>query len=174
MDLEPVRDLYRHMTWGDAQVWTAVLASPQARADRPLRDLLHHVHLVQHIFLAAWRGTPLDEVTQRPAVAELTDALEWGRAYHEAVQPLTGSWTSADLAGPMPTAWVDLATRFAGPATTPITLGDSVLQAPLHSLHHRAQINMRLRDLGLEPPIVDYIYWVWLGRPAAEWPAASA
>ena len=44
-----------------------------------------------------------------------------------------------------------------------------MLQIPLHSLYHRGQVNARLREVGGEPPTVDYIAWMWLGRPAAEW-----
>jgi uncharacterized damage-inducible protein DinB len=46
-----------------------------------------------------------------------------------------------------------------------------MLQVALHSVHHRAQVSMRLRELAAAPPQVDYIDWLWRGRPAAEWPA---
>ena len=39
-----------------------------------------------------------------------------------------------------------------------------------HTGHHRAQANSRLRALGAEPPIIDYIAWLWLERPAPAWP----
>jgi len=39
----------------------------------------------------------------------------------------------------------------------------------LHSLYHRGQVNARLREVGGTPPLVDYIAWLWFGRPAAEW-----
>ena len=42
-----------------------------------------------------------------------------------------------------------------------------MLQVALHSMYHRGQINARLRDFGGNPPLVDFIAWVWLGRPAA-------
>jgi uncharacterized damage-inducible protein DinB len=54
------------------------------------------------------------------------------------------------------------------------TLGETMLQIASHSTHHRAQNNSQLRELGAKPPLVDYIAWLWSGRPDAEWPAASA
>ena len=33
------------------------------------------------------------------------------------------------------------------------------------------QINARLREIGGEPPLVDYIAWIWLGRPTVNWPS---
>jgi uncharacterized damage-inducible protein DinB len=41
---------------------------------------------------------------------------------------------------------------------------DHVLQAVLHSQHHRGQVSTRLRALGGAPPTVDYIIWK-KGRP---------
>ena len=44
------------------------------------------------------------------------------------------------------------------------------LHLALHTAHHRGQVNARLRELGAEPPLVDYIAWLWKGRPDAMWP----
>jgi uncharacterized damage-inducible protein DinB len=52
------------------------------------------------------------------------------------------------------------------------TIGQTATQLALHSSHHRGQINTRLRDAGAEPPLVDFIAWVWWGQPAAAWPAS--
>ena len=49
-----MRELARHMTWADASVWNAVLATREAASDSKIADTLHHIHLVQHIFLQAW------------------------------------------------------------------------------------------------------------------------
>jgi len=52
------------------------------------------------------------------------------------------------------------------PMTAP-TVGETVFQVVNHTTHHRAQVSVRLRGLGGEPPLVDYIAWVWFGRPPA-------
>jgi len=65
------------------------------------------------------------------------------------------------------------AKRYAKEEAAAATLGDTLLQVPMHSTYHRGQVNARIRELGGEPPLVDYIVWVWLGRPAAEWPYDS-
>lgn len=39
-------------------------------------------------------------------------------------------------------------------------LRDIVLQLNYHSILHRAEIGLRLRDQGFEPPHVDYIYYL--------------
>ena len=40
------------------------------------------------------------------------------------------------------------------------TLRDILLQLNYHSILHRAEIGLRLRDRGFEPPQVDYIYYL--------------
>jgi uncharacterized damage-inducible protein DinB len=49
------------------------------------------------------------------------------------------------------------------------TVGETAFQVVSHSTHHRAQANTRLRAVGGDPPLVDYIAWIWFGRPAAPW-----
>ena len=71
----------------------------------------------------------------------------------------------------MPLGWASLVKRALGRAPDVTSVGDTVLQVALHSMYHRGQINARLREAGGEPPLVDYIAWVWLGRPAASWPS---
>jgi uncharacterized damage-inducible protein DinB len=72
-----------------------------------------------------------------------------------------------------PTAlpWMDMVSAQLGRTLVVPTLAETLLQVPMHSMHHRGQINARLRELGNEPPLVDFIAWIWLGKPAAEWPA---
>ena len=56
---------------------------------------------------------------------------------------------------------------------TTTTVGETTLQVPMHTVYHRGQVNARVRALGGEPPLVDYIAWLWLGRPAPEWPVIA-
>jgi uncharacterized damage-inducible protein DinB len=45
----------------------------------------------------------------------------------------------------------------------------ALVQAAMHSQHHRGQNATRLRDLGGVPPTTDFILWYFKGQPAAEW-----
>ena len=56
-----------------------------------------------------------------------------------------------------------------GRPPVPIPFGDMVFQVASHSVHHRAQINRRIRELGGDPPFIDYVAWAWLGEPEADW-----
>lgn len=50
-----------------------------------------------------------------------------------------------------------------------VTVGESVVQLAILSAHHRGQAATRLSELGGSPPLNDFIYWIWSGRPEAEW-----
>jgi uncharacterized damage-inducible protein DinB len=49
------------------------------------------------------------------------------------------------------------------------TVAETMLQVAMHTTYHRGQLNKRLRELGGEPPLIDFIVWIWLGKPKAEW-----
>ncbi|MEW5978328.1 MAG: damage-inducible protein DinB [Acidobacteriota bacterium] len=171
MDTRTLLDLYKHMEWADSKVWAAVLASVEAKRDVPLRKLLYHLHKVQYAFLRTWRAEPRE--APYPTFEDLLPLSAWGRDYYRQGLAWVGAISAADLSQPMPLAWAGMVERKLGRAPDVTTLGDTALQVPLHSLYHRAQVNARLREIGGEPPLVDYIAWVWGGRPAPEWPVES-
>jgi uncharacterized damage-inducible protein DinB len=39
----------------------------------------------------------------------------------------------------------------------------------MHTQHHRGQLMTRLKDFGGDPKNVDWIIWLWKGRPEARW-----
>ena len=95
---------------------------------------------------------------------------QWGGEVHDAVQAHVGALDDAALEKPLVLPWAERLTRRFGRPPAATTLRDTMMQVPMHSAYHRGQVNTRLRELGAEPPLVDYIAWLWLGKPAAEWP----
>jgi uncharacterized damage-inducible protein DinB len=168
MNTNSLTDLYRHMEWADAAVWTSVLACESGPTDAKLREYLYHLHLVQRAFLRTWRGEPGE--TPYPTFDDAHSLMLWGRTYYGEAFTHLESLSDENLSEPMPVAWAAMVERRLGHAPEKTTIGETALQVALHSLYHRGQINARLRDAGGEPPLVDYIAWIWLGRPAAAWP----
>ena len=158
------------MEWADATVWTAVLASSDAKEDKKLRDYFYHLHMVQFAFLRTWRGEPRE--TPFPTFDETQALMRWGQTYYSAAFAHLGTLSNSALAEPMPVPWAAMVESRLGHKPGPTTIGDTALQVAMHSQYHRGQINARLRDLGGNPPLVDFIVWVWLGRPAATWPSS--
>jgi uncharacterized damage-inducible protein DinB len=66
---------------------------------------------------------------------------------------------------PVVMPWAEEAARQRGMTPRRPTLAETVFQVTSHSTYHRGQVNARLRAVGGEPPLVDYIAWIWFGRP---------
>jgi uncharacterized damage-inducible protein DinB len=167
-------ELYRHMEWADSSVWQAVRALPAAAAasDKRLHVLLYHIHMVQHAFVAAWRGVPADH-RQPEDFVDLAAIESWARSYYQDVFGRLATLTGADLARPLALPWAGMLVEYLGRQPGETTLGETVFQVTSHSTYHRGQVNVRLRDLGGEPPLVDYIAWLWFDRPAPVWAALA-
>ena len=167
-----IRDLYRHMEWADAAVWKAVLASDAARRDDSLRTTLAHLHGVQRAFLDGWTGRPI--AFAQPS--EFTDTMrvhEWAIAYYPSVRRHLDTLTDQQLDAVFVMPWVSQYEEHLGRTFEATTLGETLYQVVAHTNHHRGQVNTRLRALGAEPPLIDYIIWVYFGRSPAEWPSVS-
>jgi len=171
MNLTELRDLYRHMEWADALVWRAVHSSAEAAKDARLRELLYHVPLVQWAWLRAWRSEPPDMTF--PTFTELSELMLWGRSYYHEIFSHLENLTADGISKTMKLPWAEIVERELGRQPESISIGETMLQIPLHSQYHRGQINARLRTVGGEPPRVDYIVWVWLGRPQADWDSGT-
>jgi len=165
-----LRQLAAYMEWADATAWRAVLEAPAARADASLLDTMHHVHLVQHLFHQAWAGEPL-QVSERTPSQPPGALARWGRDAHRDIAAFLSTAREADLSFPFRMPWASRFEERAGRPAAAHTLEESVLQVVLHTQHHRGQLCARLRALGLEPPALDFIVWMWGGRPAPDWPA---
>ena len=171
MNLGSLIDLYRHMEWADAKVWSSVLASEGGQTDEKLRDYLYHLHVVQRAFLRTWRNEPRE--TPYPTFNDAQSLMQWGRTYYDEAFAHLETLSDEKLSERMPLPWASMVEQRIGRAPEITAKGETVLQVALHSLYHRGQINARLRSIGVEPPLLDYIAWVWLGRPAAAWPVVA-
>ena len=81
--------------------------------------------------------------------------------------------TDEQISQPAQLPWADIVERELGRKPKSLSLSEMMLQVPMHSQYHRGQINARLRAVGGEPARVDYIVWVWLARPEADWGLVS-
>ena len=174
MTLELLRELMQHMEWADAVVWSAVVADPRATEDRAVLDRLGHLHTVQHAFLQVWRDEPL-QFPEPAALAAPDDLRAWAREFYPQATIFLDTLDVQKLSASVVMPWADRLTAAVtgGPATGIPTLAETILQITAHSTYHRGQINARLRELGIEPPLTDFIAWIWFGRPEPDWPSAT-
>ena len=160
-----------HMEWADSTLWSAI--RPSEATDSKLFVCLHHIHLVQHAFLSLWRGEAL-ELPEPSTFADAAALAEWGREAHGDIQRFVATAESQTLERVLEIPWTEeLTARLRGPIAS-VSVQQSVLQVAMHSVHHRGQVALLLRDLEVKPPMFDFIVWLWRGRPQAEWPEPGA
>lgn len=166
--LETLHQLYRHMEWADSMVWAAALERPEAAADSALRERLYHIHIVQRAFLKVWKGEALMPLSS-DHFTDLASLLEWTRdSYAELNEYITGLG-DMDLARPVVMPWIEMFEARIGRKADVPTFHETLLQVAMHSTYHRGQVSTRLRELGGEPPLTDFIVWVWRGKPQPDW-----
>ena len=165
------RDLFGHMEWADAEVWRVARALPNAFDDERLMRLFMHLHAVQHAFFGMWHDTPADP-EHLYAKRTPDELLAFARSYYPRAAELIAA-SESRLGDTVHMPWLAQFEQQLGRSLNQPTLADTFVQVPMHSAYHRGQINTRIRELGGEPPLVDYIAWIWFGRPAAEWPSPS-
>ena len=95
----------------------------------------------------------------------------WARPYYSEALIFTARLNDESLARLVPDSLIKRAEEGLGPGLTTPSIGDTALQVLTHSTYHRGQISTRLRELGCDPPLTEYFVWVWIGKPAAVWPA---
>ena len=161
-------EAFRHMEWADATVWAAV---PRAVApDTRLRHLLVHVHTVQRVFHMAWTGGQKGDALRAPdSFATLDEVRAWARPVDGDLASFVSAVDESRLSAPFEMPWARQIEAQLGRPPGVSTLADTCFQVASHSTYHRGQVNARLREIGAEPPLVDYIAWIWFGRPVAAW-----
>jgi uncharacterized damage-inducible protein DinB len=155
-----LRDLMGHAEWANAVFFHTWGKSP-ARDHEELRHRVKHIIGVQSGFLMTLRG---EAATMPPDGPPPTyDELK-ARAVscHAGLRDFTAGLKSGDLERTVRIPW------FPDPPCI-ITVAQALVQAGMHSQHHRGQCMTRLKDFGGEPKNVDWIIWLWKNKPAARW-----
>jgi uncharacterized damage-inducible protein DinB len=156
------------MEWADATVWRTIGECAAAADDKVLHDRLYHIHATQHAFLTAWRGEKLVFGSSEDYPG-LDAVRQYARDFYAVAPAHVASLAPEAVEKDVILPWSGYFAKRAGFEARPSTLGETLLQLPSHSTYHRGQVNIRLRELGATPPLVDFIAWVWFGKPAAEW-----
>jgi uncharacterized damage-inducible protein DinB len=167
--LDKLKDSYNHMYWADAKIWETVLSIPQAENHDKLKKLLFHLHLTQNAFYRIWSDLPM-EFPKQAEFKSLTELAQWAFNNIELLQSFITKLNEEDLDKIINIPWVKHSEKHLGVKAADINLAETMFQVIDHSTYHRGQANSLIRLLESAPPQVDYIIWVWLGKPEAEWP----
>jgi len=167
-----LKELFSHMSWADAKVWDTVLSLQDAEKDKKLKLMLYHYHVTKRAFYVIWKDLPL-EFQELSEFENLQAIANWASTYPALIQPFLEDLKEEDLNRIIKIPWSDRLEKIIGKKPAAANLAETMIQVATHSSYHRGQVNSRIRELNGEPPLVDFIAWVWLGKPAAVWPTTG-
>lgn len=166
------RKLINHMEWADAQIWMSVLNLPSLEHDEWIKERLHHYHSTQWAYGQILLKLPII-IPELNSFPDIRSIGFWARRFYKEMSVRFIGLNETELQQNVEFPWVAQVVKQLG-SITPATVGESILQLVLHSTHHRGQAAMYLRQVGAEPPMTDFIAWIWMQCPAPEWGILSA
>lgn len=159
--LAHLRDLLAHAEWANAVFFHAWAKSP-ARDHEEMRRRAAHLLGVQQGFLHVLRGEPPGFPPDGPPPS-FDELRAWAPACHAGLRDFAAALAPEGLGRVVRIPW------FGTEPPCDITAAEALVQVAMHSQHHRGQLMTRLKDHGGEPKNVDWIIWLWKGRPAGRW-----
>jgi uncharacterized damage-inducible protein DinB len=151
---ELLQDLARHQAWADEAHWKAFHENSKLLEDSEIQKRLNHMVSSLRMLTTLARGETPDPVgmTSTEPVEQLEAAVSKANgAIIEAINTVNLGKMISLPRGPK------------GPWEAPA--GVLLLQAITHGQHHRGQNASRMRQLGVTPPMTDFVIWYAIGRP---------
>jgi uncharacterized damage-inducible protein DinB len=107
--------------------------------------------------------------TDPSAFPDLDSVRAFAATYYDSARVFIEQVEPHRLDATIALPWHGFIERQFGRSLSAPTLAETIVQVTTHSGYHRGQVNARLRAIGGEPPLVDYIAWLWFGRPQPAW-----
>lgn len=154
MDVQLLQDLARHQAWADKAHWKTFRENSALLEDAEIQQRLNHILQALRMLTGLARGEMPDPAAMKKdlPVGQLQEAT--GQANAQLLEAIG----ALDLE-----KMISLPRGPQGPWEAPA--GVLLLQAVTHSQHHRGQNASRMRQLGVTPPMTDFVVWYALGRP---------
>jgi uncharacterized damage-inducible protein DinB len=155
-----LRDLMAYMEWANAVFFHAWANAP-CRNHEEIRQRVGHLVGVQQGFLSILKG---EQPKGPPAGPPPTfdELIARAQTCHRDLRDFVENLDATALSHNVHVPW------FPDPPCN-ISVGEALVQAAMHTQHHRGQLMTRLKDYGGEPKNVDWIIWLWKERPEARW-----
>jgi len=174
MNVAELTDLYEYNRWAHELVFDSVLELTKEQYERKVggsfpsaRLTLEHMLATEVVWLSRWEGHSLGEAPDYSGIADAHSLIRMWRSFRNRQYAFITSLADDELNKP-------IAIRTRSGIETVQPLVETMLHVVNHATYHRGQVNARLREVGGTPPLVDYIAWIWFGRPAPNWSSAPA
>jgi uncharacterized damage-inducible protein DinB len=163
-----IEELVEHMAWADSVVFSAIRGKSQAEEDEVVLKRLRHIHLIQKLFIDVWQHQPIN--AHSTDLFNVPELAGFAQSLHNEIREFQKALLPEDLDRVVHLPWSKEMSRTLGFEIANPSLGQTLLQVTIHSSYHHGQINARLRELGINPPMTDFIAWVWARKPLPLWP----
>ena len=160
-----IQDLFGHQEWADAEMWKAVEACAGALDKEDISKRFRHFHSTQYAYLKLVQGEKLDfkDIISRYGDSVPMQTVKQNAiAIHAELAKFLAALPESKLEDKLLIPW------FKDP-TFIVTGAQALIQVAMHSQYHRGQNATKLREAGGTPPTLDFVLWIWKGRPKAEW-----
>jgi uncharacterized damage-inducible protein DinB len=147
--IDLLRSLVRHQVWADEALLEAVQAHPESLRDQNLYKVLHHIVMVQRVFLSFFHERPFDRAKESQLPESIDQLVQLFRDTHAEELAFVDVLTEREL-----DRRFDLPFLKSRP-----TVAEGLTQVVMHSQNHRGQCLTRIRENGGKPPTLDYIKW---------------
>jgi uncharacterized damage-inducible protein DinB len=165
--LEHIKQLFDHMYWADATVWETILNNSDVQKNDKLKKIIYHYHITQYAFYYIWNSLPM-EFPRFKDFKSIVEISNWASDYPDLARTFISTITEEDLNKVVHIPWAERLVETLGKKPADSTLAEQMLQVTAHSSYHRGQVNSQIRESGGEPPLVDFIAWVWLDKPKVQ------
>lgn len=106
MTRDELVQLFTHMEWADSLIWNSVGSTEAAQRDRAVMERLHHVHVVQRIYLQMWLGEP-SRGRELSTFADLAEVQRWARDYYRDLWEFVGRLNIDTMTRAVEFPWAD-------------------------------------------------------------------
>lgn len=145
--IEHLRELFRYNDWANRRIITALKSSPGAKA----RKLLSHILITEQEYYARLFGKNSTGFNFWPEL----DLEECSKLAMENAENYEGLLKRFDDEGLGQIA--NYKTSEGKPVSN--TFREVLTHVLFHSMNHRGQVNLAIRESGSEPPSADYIVY---------------
>lgn len=161
MVLEYIRELLTYQEWADCEFFKRWRELERAGEDQAIKKLTDHFTTVQTFFLYALQKQQSDLPDRNAPPRSVPELLAGNRQNHLQLKNYVSSLTEESLSLTLDVPWF--------PGNFRPTVSEILMQIIMHTQHHRAQVLQSLAAYGEKSIIIDWISWVFRGKPVANW-----
>jgi uncharacterized damage-inducible protein DinB len=159
--IEYVKNLLIYQEWADAVFLRIWEKTPSALEDSEMLERWQHVVAVQKAFYDLLKSND-SKLPQADLAAPYSELKEQSKTNHIQLKTLVSDLSDTKLDQKIEIGWLP-------EHPVVLTQMEALMQILLHTQHHRAQNMTRLKTLGGRRIVIDWITWIWKGKPEAQW-----